>query len=137
MDTFESRMTKEEDFKARFAAVLQDMQQSGSKDREAMWLLGSLASDLADDLKRNSWSSAKEAMGPKTYDALLAKFQEQGNEHHREGRGKHAYVIQALAMSLVARTQRNQPNMTEGEALLDRIIDHAAAVYRKTKSPKQ
>ena len=130
-------MTKEEDFKARFATVLQDMQQNGSKDPEAMWLLGSLASDLADDLKRNSWSSAKEAMGPKTYDALLTKFQEQGNEHHGEGRGKHAYAIQALSVSLVARTQRNQPNMAEGEALLDRIIDHAAAVYRKTKPAKR
>ena len=130
----ESRMTKEQDFKARFAEVLKDMQQSGSKDKEAMWLLGSLASDLAEDLKRNSWTSAKAAMGPKTYDALLNKFQEQGNEHHQEGRRKHAYVIQALSMSLIARTQRAEPQMAEGEALLDRITDHAAAVYRKNKS---
>jgi hypothetical protein len=130
----ESCMTKEQDFKNRFVAVLKDLQRSGSKDGEAMWLLGSLASDLADDLKRSSWTSAKNAMGPKTFDALLRKFEEQGNEHHREGRRKHAYAIQTLSMSLVARTQRNDPQMAEGEVLLDRMIDYATAVYRKAKA---
>jgi hypothetical protein len=126
-------MTKEQDFKLRFAAVLQDLQQTGSKDNEAMLLLGSLASDLADNLKSVTWTAAKSAMSAKTYDTLLHTFEAQGNEHHQAGRKKHAYVIQILAVSLIARTQRADPEMQAGEALLDQIIDYTLAVYRKNK----
>lgn len=129
-------MTKEQEFKSRFAAVLQDLQQSGSKDSEAMWLLGSLASDLSDNLKSRTWTAAKTAMSAKTYDTLLHTFEAQGNEHYREKREKHAYAIQVLAVSLIARTQRADPQMEAGEALLDNIIDYTVAVYRKSKQAK-
>ncbi|WP_186767286.1 hypothetical protein [Devosia ginsengisoli] len=36
-------MTKEQDFKNRFFAVLKDVQEDGVDDGEAMWLLGRLA----------------------------------------------------------------------------------------------
>lgn len=126
-------MTKEDEFKSRFVAVLQDLQQNGSKDAVAMGLLGSLAADLVDDLKGTSWSAAKRSMAPQTYNTLLQTFQDQGNENHREGREKHAYVIQVLAISLIARTQGADPQMAAGEALLDQIIDYTEAVYRREK----
>lgn len=129
-------MTKEQKFKQRFAAVLKDLQENGSKDNEAMWLLGSLAADLSDDLKAVNWSAAKRGMQPQTYDTLLRTFESQGNEHHREGRGKHAYAIQTLAISLIARTQGADPQMAAGEALLDQIIDYTVAVYRREKAAK-
>ena len=123
--------TKEQDFKNRFAEVLKDLQQNGSKDNEAMWLLGSLAASLADDLKSPDWSSAKRSMAAKTYDTLLHTFQSQGNEHHRDGRIKHAYAIQVLAVSLIARSQGGDPQIAAGEALLDQIVDYTVAVYRR------
>lgn len=126
-------MSKEQDFKIRFAAVLQDLQQSGSKDSEAMWLLGSLATDLADNLRSPTWVGAKSAMGGKTYETLLHTFEAQGTEHHQAGRKKHAYAIQILAVSLIARTQRADPEMEAGEALLDQIIDYTVAVHRQNK----
>jgi len=129
-------MTKEEEFKQRFVAVLKDLQESGSKDNEAMWLLGSLASDLADDLKAADWSAAKRGMHQQTYSTLLKTFETQGTEHHREGRAKHAYAIQALAISLIARTQGADPQMAAGEALLDQIIDYTVAVYRREKKAR-
>lgn len=129
-------MSKEDDFKQRFAAVLQDLQQNGSKDNETMLLLGSLASDLADNLKSTTWTGAKASMSAKTYDTLLHTFETQGNEHHQARRDKHAYVIQVLAISLIARTQRADPQMQAGEALLDQIIDYTVAVYRKTKKAR-
>lgn len=129
-------MSKEDDFKQRFAAVLQDLQQNGSKDNETMLLLGSLASDLADNLQSTTWTGAKAAMSAKTYDTLLRTFETQGNEHHQARRDKHAYVIQVLAISLIARTQRADPQMQAGEALLDQIIDYTVAVYRKTKKAR-
>ena len=126
-------MTKEEDFKIRFAAVLQDLQQNGSKDAEAMLLLGSLANDLAGNLKTTSWTGAKSRVSGKSYETLLHAFESQGTEHHAAGRKKHAYAIQVLAVSLVAATQRNDPQMAAGEALLDQIIDYTVAVYHKTR----
>lgn len=126
-------MTKEEEFKQRFASVLKELQENGSKDPEAMWLLGSLAADLADNLQATDWSAAKRGMHAQTYNTLLKTFETQGNDHHREGRTKHAYAIQALAISLIARTQGADPQMAAGEALLDQIIDYTVAVYRREK----
>lgn len=125
--------TKEQDFKLRFVEMLRDLQQNGSKDKEAMWLLGSLAADLADDLKSPNWSSAKQAMDRATYDTLLRTFETQGNAHHREGRTAHSYAIQVLAISLIALTQTADPHIASGEVLLDQIIDRSAALYRQAK----
>lgn len=129
-------MTKEPDFKNRLVEMLRDLQQGGSRDAEAMWLLGSLAADLADDLKSPDWSSAKRVLAGGGYDALLRSFQEQGNEHHRQGRIKHAYAIQVLAISLIARTQAADPDIASGEALLDQIVDQTVAVYRQEKASR-
>jgi hypothetical protein len=129
------RMTKEQDFKRRFATVLQDLQQEGSKDNQTMYLLGSLASDLSDDLKRKNWTEAKQVITPALYDQLLKKFEHEGSEHHAAGRTTHAYVIQALAVSLIAGTQRKDPQLREGEQLLDARINHAIAFYRAQPKP--
>ena len=48
-------------------------------------------------------------------------------------RHKHAYAVQALAISLIARTQRADPQMQAGDELLDEIIDHTVTIYRKSK----
>ncbi|HTN62631.1 MAG TPA: hypothetical protein VL147_13965 [Devosia sp.] len=128
-------MTKEQDFKQRFAAVLRDLQQNGSKDPGAMVLLGSLAADLSRDLHTTNWTQAKAVMTPATYDALLGKLQQEGNALHAEGKVEHTYVIQALAVSLVAGTQRADPDMVSGEKLLDHLIDSAIVLYRAQPKP--
>ncbi|HTM79209.1 MAG TPA: hypothetical protein VL133_16465, partial [Devosia sp.] len=78
-------MTKEQDFKHRFAAVLRDLQQDGGNNPAAMLLLGSLAADLSRDLQAADWTQAKAAMTVTTYDALLNKMQQEGNAHHAAG----------------------------------------------------
>ena len=129
-------MTKEQDFKTRFTEVLRDLQQNGSKDAEAMFLLGSLAADLSDNMQSQTWSQAKASMTHETYDVLLKQFEEQGKLHHAEARDKHAYAVHALAVSLIARTQRADPHLASGEQLLDQIIDYTVAVYRQQKTVK-
>ena len=128
-------MTKDNDFKRRFAAVLQDLQQDGTKDPAAMMLLGGLASDLARDFKAQDWSQAKQSLNAENYDGLLKTFQSDGNALHAAGQEKHAYAIQALAVSLIAITQRADPDMVAGENLLDAIINRAVAVYRSQSKP--
>ncbi|WDR03862.1 hypothetical protein PSQ19_07455 [Devosia algicola] len=124
-------MTKEQDFKQRLATVLQDLQESGVKDQAAMELLGSLALDLSGNLRAVNWSQAKKLITTPTYSTLLEKFEQEGNEHHQAGREKHAYAIQALAISLIAGTMRADPVIRQGEILLDTIIDAAVAAYRR------
>ncbi len=123
-------MTTQSQFKDRFNQVLKDLQEEGINDPEAMFLLGSLAADLAGNLNRTTWSGAKAAMGAETYRMLLKTCETQGNEHLAEGRVKHAYAVQALAVSLVARTQHFDPDMKTLDGFLDHLIDTAIAVYR-------
>lgn len=125
--------TKETEFKQRFAAVLLDLQEVGSRDGEAMAMIGSLAAQLADKLQQKSWSGAKSVMTSEIYNGLLKSFETQGNIQHQAGRAKHAYAIQALALSLIAGTQRSDPQMVEGEKLFDAIIDRSVAIYLQTQ----
>ena len=97
--------TKEEDFKDRFVAVLQDLRGNGGKDPEAMFLIGSLAARLIDRASQPNWAAYKANMTPPAYAKLLSDFQQQGNDFHKEGKAKHAYAIQVLAISLIARTR--------------------------------
>lgn len=123
--------TKEEEFKQRFVAVLKDLQTNGKKDIEAMWLLGSLAALLIDKAQKPSWTALKADLGREAYDALLRDFQAQGNALHQQGKGKHAYAIQILGISVIADTQRDE-QVRAGTALLDEVINYAVVVYRKS-----
>lgn len=117
-------------FKQRFAAVLADLQDTAAEDGEAMALIGHLASDLSNTLQQKSWSSAKSVITPQVYNDLLKVFEQRGNEYHQAGKTRHAYAIQALAMSLIAGTLRADQQMAEGEKILDGLIDHSVGVYR-------
>ncbi|MDB5473736.1 MAG: hypothetical protein JWP99_1039 [Devosia sp.] len=129
-------MTKEQDFKQRFAVLLRDLQQDGTKDAEIMWMLGMLAAELSMELKSTSWSAAKSVITVPVYDQLLKKFQQRGEECLRAGRRNEAYAIQVLSYSLIARTQTGDPDMVQGEKLIDVVIDRAMAVYRQVKQAR-
>ena len=124
--------TKEEDFKERFVAVLKDLRTNGGKDTEAMFLIGSLAARLIDKANQPSWAAYKSNMAPPVYAQLLSDFEKQGNSFHRDGKAKHAYAIQVLAISLIARTQ-NDPEVRAGEGLLDEMLGFLIAAYRKAE----
>jgi hypothetical protein len=125
-------MSKETDFKQRFVAVLQDLNEAGTRDPEAVGLIGTLAADIARPLKATSWSATKDALSPEGYDELLTSFRERGNALHKEGKIKQSYAVQALALSLVAKTQRADRDLATGEKLLDALIDAAMARARRT-----
>lgn len=125
--------SKEEDFKERFVAVLEDLRSNGGKDPEAMFLIGSLAARLVDRAKQPGWAAYKANMGRAAYDKLLGDFQKQGNDFHKDGKAKHAYAIQVLAISLIARTQ-NDPEIRAGDGLLDEMLGFLIAAYRKAQA---
>ena len=53
--------TKEEDFRERFVAMMQDLHANGAKDQEAQYLIGSLASRLMDKTGANFYKGTDEA----------------------------------------------------------------------------
>ncbi|UYO00826.1 MAG: hypothetical protein KIT02_06360 [Devosia sp.] len=126
-------MTERSDFSQILASTLQDLRTNGIADGEAMTLIGSLAADIADRLKVSSWSAAKARIDRQLHDQLLKSFQDQGNALHKAGNRKQAYAVQALAVSLVARTQTETPGVREGEHLLDALLDRAVEVYRHSR----
>ena len=127
--------TKEEDFKQRFAAVLMDLQQNGKNDPEAMWLIGSLACEIAETYGKTGWVEFKRSMPQQVYSKLLTDFEKEGNRQHREGDRKKAYAIQVLGISLIAQTQKGQ-EMRAGNSLLDQFIETTVLVYRNNRDPK-
>jgi len=124
--------TKEAEFKQRFVAVLKDLQANGKDDIEAMWLLGSLATQIIEKAQQRSWTAFKASLTREAYDGLLRDFQKEGNALHQQGKGKPAYAIQILGISLIAKTQLDE-QMRMGERLLDEIVDYTVTVYRKNR----
>ena len=125
--------TKEQDFKERLVAVMRDLQDNGSKDAEVIWLIGSIATRLIDLDKLKRWTEFKQRLTAAAYDQLLKDFEQQGNDYHKEGKLKGAYAIQLLAVSVVCRTQRD-PDVREGEKLLDQLIERTVVAYRKASA---
>lgn len=125
--------TKTDELRQRIAAVLRDIQREGGKDPEAVWLIGSLAATLVDKAKDKTWAGFKSSMSQADYETLVADFQSQGNALWQAGKPKHTYAIQALALSVVALTQRSDPHLRDGEMLLDSMIEGAIGIYRKTQ----
>jgi hypothetical protein len=123
-------MTKEAEFKQRLAAVLADLNANGKDDGEAMFLLGSGAARICDMTSQPSWVAMKQAISMTDFNRLLEQCRVEGNKFVAEGQNKAAYAIQALALSLVARTQAD-PDIRTGEQLLDSVIDAALANVRK------
>jgi len=123
------------EFKQRLAIVLEDLKDSGMEDGEAMFFLGNFATRICDSVSKAGWTDVKNVITRADYDRLLKEFETEGNRLNREGNLKAAYALQALALSLVARTQAD-PQVRSGEALLDIVIDSAIGNYRKHAKPK-
>lgn len=124
------------EFKQRFIAVLTDLQDTSAEDGEAMALIGHLASDLANTMQQKSWSATKRVITPQVYNDLLKVFEQRGNEYHQAGKTKHAYAIQALAMSLISATMRKDAHLAEGEKVLDALIDRTVAIHQSLNPAK-
>ena len=128
----EPTQNTQESFKPIFISVLEDLRQTATDDGEAMALIGTLAAEIATRFQQTSWSGVKKVITRSNYDELLGAFQRQGTELHRAGQTKKAYAIQALAVSLIAGTQRQDADIAAGEPLLDQLIDHTVGLVLRT-----
>ncbi len=118
-------------FKERFAAVMMDMGQNVHKDPESLYLIGSLAAHLVDKANLTTWTELKAALSQHAYSGLINSFKDQGNEHHKKGNQKVAYAIEILAISVICKTQNDDPQVGSGEQLLDKMIEDTIGFYRR------
>lgn len=125
--------TKEEDFKERFVAVMKELREVGDTDHEAMFLIGSLASNLMKKKNAPSWHRFKADLPGSEHALLLHDFEKQGNKFHRDGKRKHAYAVQVLAMSVVAPSQTDK-DVLSGNKILDGLINGLVTVFRKAEA---
>jgi hypothetical protein len=121
--------TKEEDFKQRFSAIVAEMQ---ADDPGQALLVGSLAHQIVSHAKRPNWKVFKAGLGRADYDALLQSFQSQGNALARQGAVAQMRAIEILACSLIARTQRRDPEVARDNRELDGLIDEAIKRYARS-----
>jgi hypothetical protein len=128
-------LTKEEEFKQRFVALMQDLGENHKDNPEAMFLVGSLASRLIDRAQQKSWSAYKSSLSEADFVLLLDDFQKKGNAFYAEGKDKHTYALQLLAMSVIARKQ-NDPDVRAGNRLLDDLVGFYVDAYRKAEKMK-
>jgi hypothetical protein len=125
--------SKEQDFKERLVAVMRDLKDNGTKDPEAVWMIGSLATRLVDLYRLKTWTQFKAQLSREAYDQLLRDFEQQGNGYHKDGKAKAAYAIQLLAISVVAQKQADL-EVRRGNQLLDDMINRMIAAYRKAQA---
>lgn len=128
-------LPKEEEFKQRFAALMQDLGENHKDDPESMFLVGSLAARLIDRAEKKSWAAYKSSLSEVDQTLLLDDFKTKGNKFYSEGKDKHAYALQVLAMSVIARTQ-NDHQVRAGNRLLDELVGFYVAAYRKAEKMK-
>jgi hypothetical protein len=124
----------QDDFKQRLIAVVADLDKAGKDDGEAMFLIGRLADTICRKGGQRDWRTLKTNLTRADYDLLLGEFQREGNRALKDGQGKLAYAFQALAVSLVAKTQPDK-DVQAGAGLLDTALDAALANYRRHVKP--
>ena len=128
--------TPEQDLKNRMTTVLKDINDVGSKDPQAMWVLGSIGAQILTPTGKPSWRALRAAINDDDYKLLVNTFRDKGNEFAGKGDTKAAYAVQALSLSVVARSQTDKA-IIDGASLLDDIIDRAIIFFRHNPPTKQ
>jgi len=114
---------------AELTAVVSDLHSTGMEDGEAMFLLGSGADRLCTIRDTQSWAGFKSSLTDADILSLLQQIDAEGNSSVHAEKGRHAYALQALALSL-ASTNAQQDTTKAGVALLDQVIEAALTNYR-------
>lgn len=122
-------MAKTPDFKTSFVQILRDLQENGGENGDALAAVGGLAAVIAAQLQVSLWSEAKTAMSETTHDKLLKRLEADGVAQLKAGNHNGAYAAQVIAVSMIARRYRADPEMQSGEALIDQLIDDATSVH--------
>ena len=119
---------------AELTAIVSDLHSSGMEDGEAMYLLGGSADRLCATRDCQGWAGFKATLSYDDIVALLTQISEEGNASIKAEKGRTAYALQAIALSLAA-TDARQDITLAGASLLDSVIEAALKNYRTHAKP--
>lgn len=117
----------------KITAVLRDLQEQGTNDGEAMFMLGAGADHLCKTGAAADWSALKGRLGTTETVGLLAQIDSEGRAAVANGQHKQAYALQALGLSVAALGAGNRDIRTAA-SLLDDLIATALRNYRQYAS---
>jgi hypothetical protein len=116
-------------FRDRLIAVMTALNGGEGRDPAVRRIVGSYAYKMAKDSGAKNWADLKSRASAQTYDAMLKIFEEQSTKMHQAGDSKGVRGLEALALSLIARSQK-QGDLVPGVGFLDRYIDECASLVK-------
>ncbi len=128
-----SQAQYEKNIRAILFSVLKDLNESGAKDSEAMWLIGSLATKMIEDSKAKDWPELKLAISPKGFNLTISELQKQIVELQAKGKKKPAYAMQAIAVSLASERIKDE-DIIQGNELLNQLIANAIVYFNQVNN---
>jgi hypothetical protein len=120
---------RDEIFRDRLVAVMGALNSGESRDPAVRRVVGSYAYRLSKQAGAKNWADLKARADGPTYDALLKLFQEHSAKMQEAGDAKGVRGIEALAISLIARHQK-QGDLLPGVGFLDRYIEQCASLAK-------
>jgi hypothetical protein len=116
-------------FRERLVAVMTGLNSGEARDPAIRRIVGSYAYRLAKQAGAKNWADLKARADGPTYDALLKLFSEQSEILQKAGDSKGVRGLEALALSLIARHQK-QGDLVPGVGFLDRYIEECASLAK-------
>jgi hypothetical protein len=113
----------------KITALLNDLNNEGTDNGEAMFLLGSAAASLTDTAEVQTWAQFRQTLDNADIIQLLGQIDTEGNRLLDEDKVTFAYAIQIVGMSLAAWGSDN-PRLREGASLLDAVIETTLTNFR-------
>ncbi|MEO7221774.1 MAG: hypothetical protein ABIY37_04815 [Devosia sp.] len=120
---------RDEIFRDRLIAVMAALNNGESRDPAVRRIVGNYAYRMAKEAGAKSWADLKARADGSTYDAMLKIFQEQSAKMQEAGDTKGVRGIETLALSLIARNQK-QGDLLPGVGFLDRYIEECASLAK-------
>jgi hypothetical protein len=109
--------------------VIRDLHGQGTRDGEAMFMLGAGADYLCMTGQVANWPALKARLSPTETIGLLAQIDAEGDAAVAKDQLKHAYALQILGLSVAAAGTSN-PQIRTATGLLDDLIATTLNNYR-------
>ncbi|HZY68248.1 MAG TPA: hypothetical protein VFE52_06655 [Devosia sp.] len=116
-------------FRDRLVALVSALNGGDGRDPAVRRVVGSFAYKLSRQAGAKNWADLKARADGPTYDALLKLFGEQSATMQEAGDTKGIRGLETLALSLIARHQK-QGDLVPGVSFLDRYIEECTSLVR-------
>jgi hypothetical protein len=116
-------------FRERLVAVMTALNGGEGRDPAVRRTVGGYAYRMAKEAGAKNWADLKARADMATYDSMLRIFREHSEKMQAAGDSKGVRGLEALALSLIARHQK-QGDLLPGVGFLDRYIDECASLVK-------